>query len=165
MLHTAMLLGTLLLPAQDKKPQETKADTPPAESMRFKSLGFSIAQLETGPGEIGFIPLQMYLPGSEGFSPNVNVLIRKHPAGFEDYIKISKDEFERLKLNVISEKKDGDTWKAEYAGKFGTKELHFYASAVFAKEQVYLATGVSAESQWAKSGPAIKKCVDSFKKD
>lgn len=158
MLHTAILLGVLLLPSQEKTEK-------PAASLHFKNLGFSLAPLEGTPGDGPYLAIQMFQAASDGFAPNVNVQIRKHPAGLEDYIRISKEEFEKLKLKLITDKKVGNTWTTEYAGNFGGKDLHFYAKADFADGKIILVTGGSTDAQWEKSGPSLKKCVESFKRD
>ena len=159
MFQSTLLLAVLLLPAQEKP------EKPVADSLQFKNYGFSIAPLEGTPGDAPFLALQMFQPATLGFSPNVNVQIRKHPAGLDDYIGISKEEFEKMKLKVVLDKKDGSTWLAEYAGNFGGRDLHFYARAEYADGKIFLVTGGSTEAQWAKSGPSLKKCVDSFKRN
>ena len=113
--------------------------------------------------------LSMQLNADGTFAPNVNVQIQPFPGSIDDYVKVSMDgQFKQLGFTTSSKKKLGEDGVAfEYTGTLRDMPLHFYARA-FRKQGkgvFYLITATALATQWAKSGPELKTCVDSFKLD
>jgi hypothetical protein len=129
----------------------------------FPRNGFSIAPLDDlSPGS-SIVAVQMSLAPSDGFAPNVNVQVQPFTGSLEDYVALSRKQFDDMGLTVISENKAGKAATSfEYSGSLRESPLHFYARAEKRGGSVYLATATSTESQWASVGARLKACVDSF---
>ncbi len=135
-----------------------------ALALDFPQSGFQIDALEAPKGNVPTSPLVMCLPASDGFAPNVNVTMQPFVGTMEDYITLSKQEFDQVKWTVVAENKDGDRmWKVEYTDPNPSNPLHFYAKAVSTGKYVYLVTATAKETQWKAVGDQLKACVDSFK--
>jgi hypothetical protein len=135
-----------------------------ANTIDLPKYGFSIEALDADSGNTSATPLILFLPGTEGFAPNINVNIQPFPQSMKDYATLSRSQFEQMKWKIITEKMISDTeWMVEYQGPLEGNDLHFYARAVAKNGKVYLTTGSAKETQWATSGPVIRKHVDSFK--
>jgi hypothetical protein len=127
--------------------------------------GFTLSALEPTGDAGDYQAVMMFLPATEKFSPNVNVMVQQNSVSFEDYLKQSRDEFAKMGVKVIVDKPGKNDAVFEYSMVQQGKELHFYARMVPGKGKVMLATATALESQWknaAVSG-ALKKCVDSLK--
>jgi len=130
----------------------------------FPQYGF---QIDTLDGTAGSSPTQvvmMFLPASDGFSPNVNVQIQPFSGTLKDYIALSKKQFDEMKIKLISEQQKNDNeWVTEYSGNMQGMSLHWYARAVLGNQKVYLITATANDSQWAKVSEQLKKNIESFK--
>jgi len=136
------------------------------DTLHFAKEGFSVKALHPTIGMNTVQVLMLQLPSDGTFAPNVNIQIQPFPGSMDDYVKTSLDEFKQLGLTLSSKKKTGeDAVTLEYSGTMRGLPLQFYARAVKKKSTgvVYLITGTTHSGQWAKSGPEIKACVDSFK--
>lgn len=130
----------------------------------FDSMNFSIESLEAEADEAPYQALSMFLPPSEGFAPNVNVLSQPFTGSMDEYIEISKKEFEELGLEVLKlEREDKDTVVMMYAGVMGGLDLHCYVKGIATGDEVLLATGCSLDDQWSDVSDDLEACVDSFK--
>ena len=137
-----------------------------ARALDFPSMGFQIDPLETSPSSPPTQALMLFLPAESGFAPNVNVVIQPYGGTREDYIKLSKGQFDQMELKIISEKTPSDNeWICEYSGDLQGSLLHWYARAILASGKVYLVTATSRDANWAAVSDPLKKCVDSFKID
>ncbi len=131
----------------------------PATALDFPQSGFQIGALEAPKGNVPTSPLVMCLPASDGFAPNVNVTMQPFVGTMEDYITLSKQEFDQVKWTVVAENKDGDRmWKVEYTDPNPSNPLHFYAKAVSTGKYVYLVTATAKEAQWKTVGEKLKAC-------
>lgn len=133
------------------------------DRLRFKANGYSIAPLEGMTEQAVYQSLMMFLPLSEGFTPNVNVQIQAFDGGIEEYVSLSRQQFEMAGLKLLHEKFSGSTVVLEYAGPFQGREMHWYARAVEARGKIYLVTATATESQWGSVGAQLKANVDSFR--
>ena len=107
--------------------------------------------------------LIMFLPESDGFQPNINVLIQPYNGTINDYIAMSKVQFAQMQCKVISEHQNGEhEWMVEYS-MGGGHDLHCYAQAVSKSSKIYLVTATAKESQWATVGATLREHVESFK--
>lgn len=135
-----------------------------ASTIDLPQYGFQIEALDANPGPASISPLMMFLPSSDGFSPNINVSIQPYPDSMKDYISLSKKQFAQMDWQIVSEKQNGsDEWVVEYKGLVKENSLHFYARAVAKNGKVYLTTGTAKESQWNSVGQIIRQHVNSFK--
>lgn len=135
-----------------------------ATPLVFSEHGFSIEPLKGHAGDKVQQVVAMQLPPTGGFAPNVNVQVQPFAGSFDDYLKISHDEFARLGIVVKSEKRAGKSATAlEYTGSLQGQPLHWYARAVLAAGKVYLVTATATESQWPEVAAQLRLTVDSFK--
>ena len=139
------------------------------EGLHFKQHGFSIKPLKTKPADgVMTQVVAMQMPAVDGFAANVNVQLQPFAGTIDEYITLSRQQFDQFAFKVLAQKKiDADTVTLEYAGKMQGVELHWYARAVRKKGKpiVYLVTGTATTAQWSASAPALKDCVDSIKLD
>jgi hypothetical protein len=137
-----------------------------ATTIDLPLYGFQIdsldAQVNSSPAKV----LIMFLPESDGFQPNINVIIQPFNGTIKDYIASSKGQFAQMHYQVISEHQIGDNgWSFEYSGQTSGNDIHCYAQAVLKNGQIYLATAVAKEPQWATVGDTLRKHIDGFKTD
>ena len=130
--------------------------------MTFDEAGFSIKALDGEPGQAGTQPLTMMLAARNGFAANVNVQIQAYPGSMQDYIELSKAQFEQMGLKMVNKRIEGDTIWFEYAGDMNGRSLHFYSKAVKKGKFFYLATGTDLEQNWQHSSAQLKAVVDSL---
>jgi hypothetical protein len=105
----------------------------------------------------------LYLKPSGGFAPNVNVLIQNFPSSINDYVSITKKEFDSAGIKVVNEQTvSANEWNVEYAGTLSGRSLHWYARAVKNGDKVFLTTATATPEQWEQVSPKLKQCVDSF---
>ena len=137
-------------------------DTP--ARLSFPANGFSIETFEGTADSTTYQVLTMYLPPSGDFSPNVSVQVQPYDGTMEDYLALSKQQFEAMKWTLVEEKLVSQTLlQLEYTGTMQNYKLHFYARAEARDGKVYLTTGATTEDQWPNESPRIKKCIDSFR--
>jgi len=138
--------------------------------LRFDSDGFSINAEGFGVkrqdlgGVAGQSPtVVLYLTPTGGFAPNVNVLIQNFPASINDYITVTKKEFDSAGVKLLNEHLvSAEEWDLEYQGNLSGKEFHWYARAVKSGDKVYLTTATATPSQWDQVSHQLIQCVDSF---
>ena len=137
-----------------------------AATIDLPLYGFQIDVLDSAPGASTSIALQMFLPVSDGFAPNINVQIQPYPDTMKDYIALSKGQFDQLNWKMVTDSQPGDDeWTVEYTGQAQGLDLHFYARAISQSGKIYLVTASAKESQWATLSDTLRKHVDSFKMD
>lgn len=135
-----------------------------AATIDLPVYGFEIEALEAPVGQTPVSALMTFLPVSDSFAPNINVQIQPYAGTMAEYVALSKGQFDQMKWTIVSEKMLGDDgWVAEYKGPMQGRDLHFYVRAFSRDGKVYLATGVTAETQWPTLGATIRKHVDTFK--
>lgn len=135
----------------------------PTTKLVFKNSGFCITPLDEPTTQGSQMVLGMFLPASNRFAPNVNVMAQRYSGDLDQYILLSKKQFEEAKYTIIAEKKHGDeSWTVEYSGQTGSRAMHWYAKAVRGDGTVYLTTGTALEEQWKDVADKLKACVDSF---
>lgn len=135
-----------------------------AEPLKFSGEGFKIDPLEQPAGPAAtHVAVALTMPASDGFSPNVNVMVQAYAEGLDAFVALSKQQFKEMGAKLIVDKKvSAQEWVVEYTGKLPQGDLHFYARALPAEGKVYLVTGTDKASNWTKHAAALKKCVDSF---
>jgi hypothetical protein len=137
-----------------------------AATIDLPLYGFQIDALDAAPASAPTTALEMFLPPTEGFAPNINVQIQPYTGTIKEYATLSKGPFDELKWKVISEKEIGDNeWSVEYTGTMQAGDLHFYGRAISKNGKVYLATATAKESQWPTLGETLRQHIDSFKID
>jgi hypothetical protein len=134
--------------------------------LHFPQAGFTIAPLESPPGESSQQALMMFLPASDGFAANVNVQIQPYTGTLEDYVTLSLQQFKSAGLRVVQQKSPAKSVAVfEYTGETQGKSFHWYARAEKSGSSVYLVTATATPQQWSKDAARLKSCVDSFRCD
>jgi hypothetical protein len=137
-----------------------------AATIDLPLYGFQIDSLDATINSSPAKALIMFLPESDGFQPNINVIVQPYNETIKDYIALSKGQFEQLQFRVIAEHQIGDNrWSVEYSGLASGNDIHCYAQAVSKNGKVYLATATAKASQWATVGDTLRKHIDGFKVD
>jgi hypothetical protein len=136
-----------------------------AATIDLPLYGFQIDALDGTPNTSApTTVLEMFLPATESFAPNINVQIQPYTGTIKDYVTLSKGQFEQMKWKIVSEEQTGDNeWDVEYTGSYQGSDLHFYARAVSANGKIYIATATAKESQWPTVSDTLRKHIDSFK--
>jgi hypothetical protein len=136
-----------------------------AATIDLPLYGFQIDALDATPSTSApTTVLEMFLPATESFAPNINVQIQPYSGTIKDYVTLSKSQFEQMKWKIVSEQQTGDSeWDVEYTGSYQGNDLHFYARAMSTNGKIYIATATAKESQWPTISDALRKHVDSFK--
>ena len=132
--------------------------------LHFPVAGFTIAPLETPPGESAQQALMMFLPVTDGFAANVNVQIQPYPGSIDDYLALSLKQFKSGGFKVLQQKTPAKSVAVfEYTGEVQGRPLHWYARAEKSAGSVYLITATATPPQWNKEAARLKSCVDSFR--
>ena len=122
--------------------------------------GFSIVPLDE---PVTGIVLMTSLQATDGFAPNVNVIIQAYPGTLDEYLAMSKGEMDSVKLKLITTRRlNANTVTLEYSGQMQSRSLHWYSKAVWKLGTVYLTTATATEAQWTKVSGKLVACVDSF---
>jgi hypothetical protein len=140
----------------------TAAHGQSAKPLHFPGAGFSIAPLDSAPGDAMIQPLIMCLPAREGFAANVNVQIQPYKGKLDDYSSLTVAQLKGAGLTLLQYKAVGKTAVTyEYNGTMQGRVLHYYQRAEKSGDSVYLTTATAPDNQWADLGPRLKACVDS----
>ncbi|MSR40544.1 MAG: hypothetical protein EXS10_01380 [Phycisphaerales bacterium] len=149
------------------------ATAPP--SLKFTSMGFSIAPLTAPADATNYIPLLMTLPaGEDGFTPHVNVLVQPWETTLEEYKENSLRQLKDSGFTVIAEgftanaeggTDDAKAFVMEYEGDLGEGMLHYYAKARARRGNIILATATASSATWKDYALALKTSVDSLTVD
>jgi len=106
----------------------------------------------------------MFLPVSDGFTANVNVLIQPYIGTIEEYVALTLDQFKNAGIKVLQQKTTAKSVAIfEYSGEMQGQAVHWYARAEKSGARVYLVTATAARAQWNKEAARLKACVDSFR--
>ena len=133
----------------------------------FPDLGYSIKPLEVKTAE-GTKPqvmqhLFMFVPAEQGFAGNVGVQVQPYPGTLKAYAELSSKQFAQMKVKVIKSEVQESHAFFEYSMLNAQKQpMHVYSKAFKRGDLVYLVSATTLEKTWAKQGPALKECVDSF---
>ncbi len=128
----------------------------------WANKSFTITPLPIAEGNQSYVLMTMYLPSSEGFSPNINIMKQHYTGTIKEYISLSNTQFKQLNLTIIEEvqTKNSVTW--EYIGMMKGKALHWYSKATSVDGAVYLATATALETQYKDIKKQLKASVDSM---
>jgi hypothetical protein len=133
------------------------------EGFTIDSTGFQVKSKEPQAIAYGTLAAFLYLPPTQGFAPNVNVLIQDVTNTIQEYADLSRQQFKSANLTVLNDHLVGDgEWACEYSGNMQGKDLHFYSRALKKADKIYLITATAAPDQWDSVFPKLKNCVDSF---
>ena len=129
--------------------------------LSFTTNGFSIVPLEAPAPAAVYQVLEMLLPVSDRFAPNVQ--IQPYAGTVDKYLELTTQQFAAANFKMLRVEKGKTSGTLEYTGTIRTRELHFYGKVVLRGGKAYLATGTATTNQW----PAVKKqivaCVESLK--
>jgi hypothetical protein len=136
-----------------------------AESPRllFQEHGFSITALPGADDQQVHQVLIMMLPASDSFAPNVNVQIQPFGGTLDQYVAISRQQFQQAQWQVLGEEVGRDAAAWECSGELEGSTYHWYIVAHSAGARVYLVTATALEQQWDGVGATLVECVDSFR--
>jgi hypothetical protein len=145
-------------------PLVVMAEPGPLQFDGFTMNGEGFQQKDLGNFMGQNIKAFLYLAPSEGFAPNVNVIIQDFTGSVADYVAITKKEFVAVGFKDLNGHTSENEWNVEYTGKdpSSAKELHFYARAIFTGAKVYLATATATPTQWDQYSPKLIECVNSL---
>ncbi len=107
----------------------------------------------------------MYLPSSDKFSPNINIIKQSYSGTLEEYQEITENQFKKEKLNVLYNQIENNRIIFEYSGKFGKfkTEMHWYGIAHKKDNSYYLITATALKKQWKQYSKELIDSVQSFK--
>jgi len=142
------------------------ADSQIASKLHFPQIGFSIAPLKVDTRGATFTAVEMLMPPTANFAANVNVQLQAYADSMDNYIALSKQQMDQMKLQMIKfDKPAADTCVFEYNGQMGENKVHFYGKGILKSGTVFLATATTTEDQWASVSDNFKACVDSLQLD
>lgn len=113
------------------------------------------------------VPVLFTGPSDEGFAPSVNVMIQKTAITLDEYVKLSKVQFDEAGLKVRSETRrkvsgrEAVFW--EYEGTLNDRELRWLSLAVVDTDRVYLITATLLSRQFASLEKQMNACLESLK--
>lgn len=144
----------------------TAAGKPTVYESPLNGFRIEAPEFEPVPGGTTQVVLHMFGPASDGFAPNLNVMVQ--PAMTAQQLRdISSTQFVQIGLKVLREEpgklQGRDTVLYEYAGQMQQRDMHFLALGVCHADRTYLVTCTSLESQFAKLKAAFEAAVKSFK--
>lgn len=132
--------------------------------LSFPLAGFTIAPLDTSPGESTQQSLMMFLPATDGFAANVNVQIQTYSGTIDDYVALTLKQFKGMGIKLLEQKGPAKSVVVfEYTGEIQGRTLHWYVRAEKSGSKVYLVTATATPSQWNSEAARLKSCVDSFR--
>jgi hypothetical protein len=108
-----------------------------------------------------------FAPVRSGFATNLNVIVQAAKMSIDEYVELSKGQFEQLKLKAVSEKRlkvsGRDAAMFEYEGKTQGKEMKWMALAVADGDRIVLATGTALAEDYEAVSKEFKASLESFK--
>ena len=137
-----------------------------SEPLQFPKYGFSVDSLDAPPTEPSTMALVLFLPATDEFAPNVNVIIQGPIDSLAQFVELSKQQFKDLDYNIVSEDSTSESeWSVEYSGAAPQGKLHWFSRAIFKDRRVYLVTATALERQWSDTSEQLRNCVNSLKLD
>lgn len=127
-----------------------------------KELKFKITPPTIENKSVNSSVAMFYLPQEKGFTPNVHVIIQEFKETMAEYDKMNKEEFAKMKWDIIKSEVKGDLATYEYTGLNNKLKIHCYVRACKIGESVYLITATALDEQWEKVSAALIKSADSF---
>jgi hypothetical protein len=108
-----------------------------------------------------------FAPGKNGFASNLGVMVQTVQMKLDDYVALSREQFEKGGLKVTGETKlkvsGRDAVRWEYEGAAQGRKLKWTAMAVVEGDRVFLVTGTSTQGDYAALSQEFKASLDSFK--
>ncbi|MGD9008299.1 MAG: hypothetical protein PVG41_10265 [Desulfobacteraceae bacterium] len=129
----------------------------------FDQLGFQIKALEGKSDSITSTPLTLMLPLSNGFSPNITVIMQPYKGSIENYKAVTDQQLKQANLNVIQSEIIGGIYTFEYSGSLTGQNLHVYSKAQMKGNHIYLTTATDLMIQWDLNKNKLLNTVNSFK--
>jgi len=133
-------------------------------AVQYSPAKFTIDPL---PGDLDaahWMPFTMQMPPIDGFAPNVNVQIQAYKGTIDEYMTLSRSQFDTLGIEIVSERRDDpSTVTFEYKGNMQGRALMWYARAQKRGARVYLVTATSTPQAWPRVSAALKASVDSLR--
>ncbi len=158
------LAGALAI---DSAARPTRASVPSTYANGL--YGFSLVPPALGkvePGSGGQTAL-FFGPPRNGFASNLGVMVQNVKMTLDDYVKLSRDQFEQGGLKVSSETRtkvsgrDAVVW--EYEGAAQGRKLRWIAQAVVDGERVFLITGTCTRDEYEAAAKEFRASLDSFR--
>ena len=141
--------------------------------LQFKSYGFTIdtagfliqsIPTDTDARASGKEVARLSLPPTNGFAPNVIVLIQNcPPAGLAKFADVAKEYFRDNSITLLDSHFVSDSeWVLEYNTSSQGAVYHFYTRVLRKEDKLYLTTATATADQWTTLSAKLKSCVDSF---
>ena len=131
--------------------------------LNFDQLGFKIQALEGISDSNTSQPLSLMLPPSNGFSPNVTVIMQPYRGTMEEYKAVTDRQLNQAKLNIIQSEIKDDIYIFEYSGSLTGQNIHVYSKALIRSNHIYLITATDLMIQWDLNKNKLLGTVNSFK--
>lgn len=128
----------------------------------FPGLGFSIGTFNQTAAPETQTVVSLYLPATESFAPNINVMIQTYsgsPAGYKD---LTDSQLKNASYTSLVSKVENGVYILEYLGDYSGKKLHFYSIAKFRNGKVYLATATATIAQWKEYKAELVRVVNTL---
>ena len=107
---------------------------------------------------------KFYLPPTDNFTANINVVRESFSGTLEDYEKKAVPMLEKeLKAKLLKKEQKPGELLIEYTAKMEGRDLHFIARIVKRDDAAYVVTGTSLANDWEKQKEAITKSVMTFR--
>ncbi len=131
--------------------------------LHFDQLGFQIQAIEEKNDSITSLPLTLRLPTTNGFSPNITVILQPYKGTLKNYKAVTDQQLNQAQLKIIKSEVKDDTYTFEYSGFITGANLHVYSKAQIKDNIVYLTTGTDLMIQWDLNKERLLRAVNSFK--
>jgi len=140
---------------------------------QFKSYGFTIdtagfliqsIPTDTDARASGKEVARLSLPPTNGYAPNVIVLIQScPPAGLAKFSEVAKEYFRDNNIALLDSHFVSDSeWVLECNTSSQGAVYHFYTRVLRKEDKLYLTTATATADQWTTLSAKLKSCVDSF---
>jgi hypothetical protein len=131
-------------------------------SANFQGLGFSINTFNVKEMPNNQAILSFFLPASENFAPNVNVLSQDFNGSPVQYKELTESQLKSPDYKTITSKVENDSYILEYTGVYNNQKLHFYSIAKFRNGKAVLATATATFKQWDKYKTELISVINSL---
>jgi hypothetical protein len=159
--------AVLTLAATDALARPARAAAPSSYSNGVYGFSITPPAYPRVEKDSGTQTAMFFAPGKNNFAGNLGIMVQTVKMTLEDYVKLSRDQFEKGGLKVGTEAKmkvsgrDAVLW--EYEGASQGRKLKFMALAVVDADRVFLVTGTSTQDDYEALSKEFRASIDSFK--
>jgi len=103
-----------------------------------------------------------FLPGSQQFSPNINLVIQEYGDGLDSYKKLTDDQLASIGIAAIQSKVEKGTYTLEYESDNNGVMLHMLTIVKARANKVYLVTATATVEQWNSNKAELTRVANSL---